>query len=205
MARRGGSAPLREGLLQIVQSAMCRSRIPGVHRPQPSLFFYPGLNSRPVYPRGTFSFEKILSDNADVIRMEYEALRMTDKSDYDTTNDHNKLHHGEWDWNSYVLKGKRSADFASKCPRTVEILESLPLMVGTPFSYSFFSSLGPSSHIKPHFGPCNLRLRCHLPLIVPHGDCMLEVGGTKIPWEVGTPVVFDDCYEHQGDLYMILR
>jgi aspartyl/asparaginyl beta-hydroxylase (cupin superfamily) len=189
--------PLASNLVQIVQSAMCRSRV-GIHRPAPSLFFYPGLNSMALYPENHFSFEKVLREHTSVIREEFNALRTTEKSDYDTTNDHHKLHDGKWDWNSYILKGKRNANFAAKCPRTVEILESLPLMVGTPFSYTFFSSLGPKSSIKAHFGPCNLRLRCHLPLIVPEGDCMLAVGGNKLKWEVGKPVIFDDCYEHEG-------
>lgn len=40
-------------------------------------------------------------------------------------------------------------------------------MLGTPFSFSFFSTLHAQSVIAPHSGPSNLRLRCHLPLIVP--------------------------------------
>ena len=45
-------------------------------------------------------------------------------------------------------------------------------MLGTPFSFSFFSTLHAQSVIAPHSGPSNLRLRCHLPLIVP------KAGGT---------------------------
>lgn len=41
------------------------------------------------------------------------------------------------------------------------------LLPGTPFSFSFFSTLYPGSQIAAHTGPCNLRIRCHLPLIVP--------------------------------------
>ncbi len=40
-------------------------------------------------------------------------------------------------------------------------------MLGTPFSFSFYSTLHAQSAIAPHSGPSNLRLRCHLPLIVP--------------------------------------
>ena len=41
--------------------------------------------------------------------------------------------------------------------------------IGIPFAFSFFSTLHPKSEIAPHSGPSNLRLRCHLPLIVPSG------------------------------------
>ena len=40
-------------------------------------------------------------------------------------------------------------------------------MAGTPFSFCFFSTLHAGAEIAAHSGPCNLRLRCHLPLIVP--------------------------------------
>ena len=71
-------------------------------------------------------------------------------------------------------------------------------MTQTPFSFTFFSTLKGQSSIASHYGPCNLRLRCHFPLIVPpEGDCGMEVGGHKFRWEVGRAVFFDDCYEHR--------
>ena len=54
------------------------------------------------------------------------------------------------------------------------------------------------SKISPHYGPCNLRVRCHFPLIVPEGDCGMQVGDKNIKWEEGVPLFFDDCYEHHG-------
>jgi len=102
----------------------------------------------------------------------------------------------------------------------VEILEKIPgFMAGTPFSFAFFSSLSSGAKIAPHFGPCNIRLRIHLPLVVPEGDCGMMIGnylhrsninsmershyfaylgGDTIKWECGEPLIFDDCYEHSG-------
>jgi aspartyl/asparaginyl beta-hydroxylase (cupin superfamily) len=40
--------------------------------------------------------------------------------------------------------------------------------------------------------------RCHLPLVIPEGDCGMEIGGKTVKWEVGKPLFFDDCYEHKG-------
>lgn len=42
--------------------------------------------------------------------------------------------------------------------------------------------------------------RCHLPLVIPEGDCGMEIGGKTVKWEVGKPLFFDDCYEHKGKL-----
>lgn len=52
------------------------------------------------------------------------------------------------------------------------------MMVGIPFSSSYISIMKPKSSIEKHFGPSNIRLRCHLPLLVP-GDqeaCFIRVG-----------------------------
>lgn len=139
---------------------------------------------------------------------EYQEIRksMSGKSDYSLAADEHKLHNGGWDWNSYILKGKRQTEFAVRCPRTVEILESFRgnagLMSQTPFSFAFFSTLKSGANIAPHYGPCNLRIRCHFPLIVPpvdatgESDCGMQVGDTVVKWEVGKPIFFDDCYSH---------
>lgn len=57
--------------------------------------------------------------------------------------------------------------------------------------------------ISPHYGPCNLRIRCHFPLIVPKEEdnndnnlCGMTIGGENIKWKQGEPIFFDDCYEH---------
>lgn len=58
----------------------------------------------------------------------------------------------------------------------------------TPFSFSFFSTLHGGGSIAAHTAPCNLRLRCHLPLSVPSADpleCGMRVGGETRPWEEG--------------------
>ena len=70
-------------------------------------------------------------------------------------------------------------------------------MTGTPFSYTFFSTMAPRTHIKPHFGACNLKLRCHFPLFVPP-EAVLRVGDEARPWEEGQMVCFDDTYEHEA-------
>lgn len=187
------------GLATVLQSAICRTKVR--HRPAPSMFYFPGLTTDPVFAPNHFPVTDVLEQNFDVILKEYKNLRASKiaGSDY-LSNDEHKLHSGKWDWNSYVIKGKRQSDFALQCPKTVEILESMNaprLMCNTPFSFAFFSTLFPKSNIAAHYGPCNLRIRCHLPLIVPEGDCGMQVGDKIVKWVPGKPLFFDDCYEHK--------
>ncbi len=192
---------MSKNLATILQSGVCRTRVR--HRPAPSRFYFPGLSTTAVFPSDHFPITTVLQDNFDIILNEYLQMRATaSASDYHDKGEH-KLHAGVWDWNSYMLKGKKDATFAAKCPKTVTLLESMltpRLMSDTPFSFAFFSTLHKQSTIEAHHGPCNLRIRCHFPLIVPRsGDCGMQVGDEVVRWEVGHPVFFDDCYEHKGE------
>lgn len=184
-------------LATIIQHAVLKTRVKP--RPVPSLFCFPGLAStQPFYNKDTFPIVTLaLQQNFQVILDEYMKLH---KSDYKYYEKKINLHHGEWDWNSYILKGERQGDFAAACPKTVEILESFKnpfLMTDCPFAYAFFSSLGAGAKIDPHHGPTNLRIRCHFPLKVPKGDVGIEVGGEIKKWQEGEPIFFDDAYEHR--------
>lgn len=196
-------------LATIVKTGLLKTRVK--HRPIPSLFVFPGLTSpTPIWKtENNPALKKIASQlqaSHSIILEEYLKLRkhVDNSSDYkeEAAKDDAKLHTGSWAWNSYILKGERQPDFAAHCPNTVEILESFrsPTLMGdTPFSFAFFSTMGPGASIAPHHGPCNLRLRCHFPLIVPSKstDMGMEVGGEMLTWQSNKPVFFDDAYEHK--------
>ena len=123
---------------------------------------------------------------------------MNVSSDYTVKENEDLLHDGQWNWASFILKGNKQQHFINMCPKTVAALGSVPrLMQSTPFGFAFFSTLKAKGIIKPHYGPCNLRIRCHFPLIVPQGDCGIKIGGQTLKWKVGEPIFFDDCYEHE--------
>ena len=78
------------------------------------------------------------------------------------------------------------------------------MLFGTPFSFCFFSTLHGNSSIKSHSGPMNLRLRMHLPLLVPKkegGDGRpatgIQVGDQLREWHEGSAVILDDSYVHE--------
>jgi aspartate beta-hydroxylase len=127
------------------------------------------------------------------------------------------LHKGIWDWHSYILNGEIKPKFAESCPNTASILKNMENHLfyssskewHNPFGFTFFSTLHGKSFIKPHTGPMNLRLRIHLPLIVPSETkpdaysvkpktkCGIRVGDQIREWKEGKAVVLDDSYEHE--------
>ena len=152
----------------IIKSGMCRTT--AKLRPSPSLFYFPGLTSRPFWDANQFGFCRRLEASAADICEEFERLRAEGPpSDYEVGRDEHTLHKGRWDWLSWSQGAKpRSEQFEAACPVTVALLRSVPdLMLDLPFAYAFFSTLHPGAAIAPHSAPCNLRLRVHLPLVVP--------------------------------------
>ena len=106
---------------------------------------------------------------------------------------------------NYIQKGEHMKDtlFKQHCPITMHLLEQSigkdNLMTGTPFSYTFFSTMSPQTRIEPHYGACNIKLRCHFPIFVPPlGETFLRVGDKKTWWEEGKMLTFDDTYEHEA-------
>ena len=93
----------------LVPSKMLRSS--AYHRPSPSLFFYPGLNTRPFHNARDFSFTKDFEANLVTMQKEYMSLRTEYgelKDDYTKQEKENTLNTGEWKWMNYIEKGSRT-------------------------------------------------------------------------------------------------
>lgn len=99
-------------------------------------------------------------------------------------------------WNVYYLYqlGRKVEEHCRRCPQTTQILDSITGLASTGLVY--FSVLTEGTHITPHCGPTNTRLRCHLGLIVPQG-CRMRVGEETRSWEEGKCLIFDDSFEHE--------
>jgi len=179
---------------KLFKSAICR--VNNIFRPYPTLFYFPGIKSQQVWDSNLIPTAKLLEKNSNTIAKEIINLDNFE-NDYKLIDKEKSLHEGSWDWASYMSKGKVSPKFKEKFPNTYEILNSLDdLMFDVPFSYCFFSRLAPKSKIKPHYGPCNLRLRIHLGLDIPD-NCFMKITDIKHNWEDYKTIVFDDTYIHE--------
>ncbi len=61
----------------------------------------------------------------------------------------------------------------------------------------YVSKLAANSRVATHRGPTNLRLRCHLGVQIPKGDCGIRVDAEYQTWREGKCLVFDDFYHHE--------
>jgi beta-hydroxylase len=100
-------------------------------------------------------------------------------------------------WKTFFFYGYgfRAGRNVERCPRTAQLVESIPGM-----KTAMFSILSPHKHIPPHGGPYKGVLRYHLALKIPGppGACRIRVGEETRTWEEGRSLVFDDVFEHEA-------
>lgn len=154
-------------------------------------FYYPGLDTRAFHDKARFPWTAELDAAAPAIRAELDEL-LASRDGFIRVFEDNT---GEGEWGAYILHlyGRRLDANAARCPRTVALLDRIPGLCGLVC----FSALAPQTHVLPHCGPSNVRLRCHLPLVVP-GACRLRVANRTIEWREGESIVFDDSFEHEA-------
>jgi len=125
-------------------------------------------------------------------------------------------------WHKVLLWTGRTRHHAAcaRLPAATAIIERFagsPIMLEPP-GRVFLSLMLPGTHIAPHAGPTNHRLRMHLPLVLPppaldaasgaqptstdaaSNDCgppFLIVGNRRCTWEEGRCLLFDDSFVHE--------
>jgi aspartyl/asparaginyl beta-hydroxylase (cupin superfamily) len=104
---------------------------------------------------------------------------------------------GNWEVFLFYERGQKNLETCSRCPVITQIIESHNT-VRTLAGLMYVSRTKPGTHIVPHHGPTNMRLRVHLGITIPEGDCALRVGNEIRRWEEGKCLVFDDHFEHES-------
>ncbi|KPA90329.1 aspartyl/asparaginyl beta-hydroxylase domain-containing protein [Pseudomonas sp. RHF3.3-3] len=102
---------------------------------------------------------------------------------------------GQWQQLVFFEAGVRSERAACHLPATFAVLNALPTeLLGA--GVVMLSRIIPGTHIVPHCGETNGRLRLHMGINTP-ADAMMRVGSETVRWQVGRCIVFDDSYEHE--------
>jgi Aspartyl/Asparaginyl beta-hydroxylase/Domain of unknown function (DUF6817) len=104
---------------------------------------------------------------------------------------------GDWDVAFLYERGRRHDDVCLACPVTTRGIEAYPA-IRTVAGLIYVSRMRAATHIRAHRGPTNLRVRCHLAIRVPQGDCGIRVGDQTREWQEGKCLVFDDYFEHEA-------
>ncbi|MES2147734.1 MAG: aspartyl/asparaginyl beta-hydroxylase domain-containing protein [Pseudomonadota bacterium] len=195
----------RERALRFVSN---RSRRTSHYHQEPSDFHYSGLPEREVHDRSDFPELAAFEAATNAIRAEFEALVAANEAQMVPYIQYpERVPLRQWkelnrnrDWTAIHLiqNGQRIDANALHCPITMAAIERLPQpKIRGASPNAMFSLLAPKTRIPPHSGVANVRLVCHLPLIVPP-DCGFRVGATEREWRVGEAFVFDDTIEHMA-------
>jgi aspartyl/asparaginyl beta-hydroxylase (cupin superfamily) len=179
-----------------------------VYTQEPLLLHYPRLPAIPFYDRSLFPWFEALEAATDTIRGELEGALAAARDDFapyiaypkgTPVNQWGELNHST-KWSSFFLwkDGARQDGACKLCPRTAALLERLPLAYQPGYApTAMFSALDPHTRIPAHTGSTNVRLLCHLPLILP-GPARFRVGNETRDWKMGEAWVFDDTIEHEA-------
>jgi aspartate beta-hydroxylase len=154
--------------------------------------YYPGLRARPWHDPGDFAWVPGLEAAFPEIRD--EALALLDAGRFSVNPVSGGLADGTWHEFRLYTEGRSVTANCAAAPRTAELVARIP--GATTAGLVYFAYVAPGTHIRPHWGPHNARLRCHLGLAVPEG-CWLRVGPQTGGWKLGKAIVFDDSYEHE--------
>lgn len=176
---------------------------------EPLLFHYPQLPAIPFFPRELFPWLPELEAATPVIRDEVESL--LEQSGTEPFAPYIAYPPGaplnQWQelnrsrrWSSFFLwrDGRRQDEACTRCPRTAEVLDSLPMARQSGHApTAMFSVLDANTAIPPHTGSINTRAIVHLPLVLP-GVCTFRVGNVTREWRMNEAWVFDDTIEHEA-------
>ena len=102
----------------------------------------------------------------------------------------------KYGWSKYYLKWYGYTHDSAKrtCPRTVELLQSIPSVKG-----AMFTLLPPGSKLTRHSDPFACSLRYHLGLATPNSDdCWISIDGTPYSWRDGEAMMFDETRLHHA-------
>jgi hypothetical protein len=152
------------------------------------------LASRPWHDEAQDPVRVALEKGAESVTREYQSLRERLATHPDNAS---LTERGRWTGLFfYGARGERNEELCRRCPATAALLDSLPLC--RSFGFAMFSGMDPHTHVAPHCGSSNLRLRYHLGVEVPEpAQSWLRVGTERRRWQAGEVLAFDDSFEHE--------
>lgn len=163
-------------------------------RQNPTTVYMPGLTAEPFPDPSQLECVGILEEAYPKIRQELLDL-LEDQEEISLHRQSGDLiHQGTWREYLFFYKGRLYSEHLDRCPHTAVALRSIPDL--TPFGSAKFLLTTPGTHIETHCGPNNLRLRCHLGLVIPEGN-EIRVATEARSWQEGKCLVIDDSFDHE--------
>ncbi|XP_034776431.2 aspartyl/asparaginyl beta-hydroxylase isoform X5 [Acipenser ruthenus] len=139
---------------------------------------------------------KALERNWKTIRDEALGVMDTERGLF-IPEDENLREKGEWGQFTLWQQGKKNENSCRGVPKTCALLERFSEATGCKRGQIKYSVMQPGTHIWPHTGPTNCRLRMHLGLVIPSKGCWIRCANDTRSWEEGKVLIFDDSFEHE--------
>jgi len=168
--------------------------LPDEELQRPVYFYLPGLTARPFWDASQFDWVPRLEAAYETIKNELMQLR-SDTAAFGPHPQADLVGAGTWAEYHFFEAEKKFEENCARCPETTAIIESIGAAQSCALKY--FSALAPATRVRPHCGPYNLRLRCHLGLVIPD-HCGMRVGVEVRTWHEGKCLVFDDSFFHES-------
>ncbi|XP_064336906.1 aspartyl/asparaginyl beta-hydroxylase isoform X2 [Camelus dromedarius] len=166
---------------------------------QRSLYNVRGLRAQPWWTpneTGYTELVKSLERNWKLIRD--EGLAVMDKAQgLFLPEDENLREKGDWSQFTLWQQGRKNENACKGAPKTCSLLDKFPETTGCRRGQIKYSVMHPGTHVWPHTGPTNCRLRMHLGLVIPKEGCKIRCANETRAWEEGKVLIFDDSFEHE--------
>ncbi|XP_053414366.1 aspartyl/asparaginyl beta-hydroxylase isoform X2 [Nycticebus coucang] len=166
---------------------------------QRSLYNVNGLKAQPWWTAketGYTDLVKSLERHWKLIRD--EGLAVMDKAKgLFLPEDENLREKGDWSQFTLWQQGRKNENACKGAPKTCTLLEKFPETTGCRRGQIKYSVMHPGTHVWPHTGPTNCRLRMHLGLVIPKEGCKIRCANETKSWEEGKVLIFDDSFEHE--------
>ncbi|XP_032078465.1 aspartyl/asparaginyl beta-hydroxylase isoform X2 [Thamnophis elegans] len=166
---------------------------------QRSLYNVKGLKAQPWWTAketGYTELIKSLEKNWKVIRD--EGLSVMDRSKgLFLPEDENLREKGDWSQFTLWQQGRKNENACNSVPKSCALLERFTEATGCRRGQIKYSVMHPGTHVWPHTGPTNCRLRMHLGLVIPKEGCRIRCAEETRFWEEGKILIFDDSFEHE--------
>ncbi|XP_043735788.1 aspartyl/asparaginyl beta-hydroxylase isoform X3 [Cervus elaphus] len=166
---------------------------------QRSLYNVQGLKAQPWWTAKETGYTELvrsLERNWKLIRD--EGLAAMDKTHgLFLPEDENLREKGDWSQFTLWQQGRKNENACKGAPKTCSLLDKFPETTGCRRGQIKYSIMHPGTHVWPHTGPTNCRLRMHLGLVIPKEGCKIRCANETRTWEEGKVLIFDDSFEHE--------
>jgi aspartate beta-hydroxylase len=160
----------------------------------PVMGTYPDLDDSRWFDNNLFGICSELERNFPALQREIGSIPLS--AFYPESERSSVPRNGDWRIFQIYAMGEKESDNARHVPTAVALAESLGA-VTTMSGGVLISRLPAGAAIHTHRGPTNTRVRCHLGIQIPVGDCAIEVDGEARTWVEGQCLVLNDHLPHR--------